>query len=92
MDDIAKEIAKASKQYPVVFTSGGIGPTHDDVTYEAVAMAFGLKLELHEKLVDMYTRLIPNQQEVTRLAVVPNSCEIISVNSAGARRCCLALN
>lgn len=83
MDDIAKEIKRFSKQYPVVFTSGGVGPTHDDVTYEAVAKALELKLELHQELVDMYKNLIPNQQEVKRLAIVPNSCEIISVNSAG---------
>lgn len=34
VDDIAKEINEYSKKYTYVITSGGIGPTHDDVTYE----------------------------------------------------------
>ncbi|XP_019885564.1 FAD synthase isoform X2 [Camponotus floridanus] len=81
IDDIAKEIKSASKQYSVVFTSGGVGPTHDDVTYEAIAKAFELKLEFHQELFDIYSQLIPGQHEVRRLAIVPNSCEIININS-----------
>lgn len=34
VEEIKKEIKKFSKNYTHVITSGGIGPTHDDVTYE----------------------------------------------------------
>lgn len=81
MDDIVKEIRNASKQYSIVFTSGGVGPTHDDVTYEAVAKAFELKLELNQELFDIYTRMIPDQAEIKRLAIVPNTCKIIIIDS-----------
>jgi molybdenum cofactor synthesis domain-containing protein len=43
-DDVAlleAEIAHLSRSFDVVFTSGGVGPTHDDVTVVAVARAFG---------------------------------------------------
>lgn len=42
VEAIAAEVALLSRQYDVVFTSGGVGPTHDDVTIEAVARAFGV--------------------------------------------------
>jgi molybdenum cofactor synthesis domain-containing protein len=42
VEAIAAEVALLSRQHDVVFTSGGVGPTHDDVTIEAVARAFGV--------------------------------------------------
>jgi molybdenum cofactor synthesis domain-containing protein len=49
--DIEEEIVAAVNQcrakYDYVFTTGGIGPTHDDITADCIAKAFGQKLILH---------------------------------------------
>nr|XP_042894776.1 FAD synthase-like [Parasteatoda tepidariorum] len=50
VDVIAEEVLSLSRTCTVVLTSGGIGPTHDDVTFEAVAKAFGEKLVQNEEL------------------------------------------
>ncbi|XP_058516349.1 FAD synthase isoform X2 [Ochotona princeps] len=47
---IAAEIAAFSSRFTHVLTAGGIGPTHDDVTFEAVAQAFGDQLQPHPEL------------------------------------------
>lgn len=47
--DIIEVVRRMSERYDVVVTSGGIGPTHDDITYSSIAKAFGLKLRLHDE-------------------------------------------
>ncbi|MFA5040999.1 MAG: molybdopterin-binding protein [Bdellovibrionales bacterium] len=47
--DIVKAIKGLRKRYTYVFTTGGIGPTHDDITVDAVAAAFGLPVIVHPK-------------------------------------------
>jgi molybdenum cofactor synthesis domain-containing protein len=50
VDIIALEVATFSRQFDVVFTSGGVGPTHDDVTIEGIAKAFGHRVVRHPEL------------------------------------------
>ena len=46
-DMIVAAVNELRAKYDYVFTTGGIGPTHDDITSECVARAFGLKLVVH---------------------------------------------
>ncbi|HEY3595406.1 MAG TPA: competence/damage-inducible protein A, partial [Polyangiaceae bacterium] len=44
IETIAREVRALSRDFDIVFTSGGVGPTHDDLTVEAVALALGRKV------------------------------------------------
>jgi FAD synthetase len=50
IDTIALEVATFARRFDVVFTSGGVGPTHDDVTIEGIAKAFGHRVVRHPEL------------------------------------------
>jgi molybdenum cofactor synthesis domain-containing protein len=50
LDIIARDLDALRASHDVVFTSGGVGPTHDDVTIPAVARAFGVEVRRDEDL------------------------------------------
>eukprot|EP01035_Chromulina_nebulosa_P018504 gene18504-24221_t len=50
--DIADEVRKFSQLYDVVITSGGVGPTHDDVTMKGVAAAFKQDITIHKEMLN----------------------------------------
>ena len=53
LDTIADEVKSLSRSHDVLVTSGGVGPTHDDLTVDGVAKAFGVDVVLDERLVTL---------------------------------------
>lgn len=68
-----------SKRYSTVFTCGGVGPTHDDVTYQSIAKAFNLQLEVNDELLNLYSEDLSITEGVRRFATVPASSEIVKL-------------
>ena len=48
-DTIVETLNFLRSKYDYVFTTGGIGPTHDDITAQSVSKAFGIKYEVHKE-------------------------------------------
>jgi molybdenum cofactor synthesis domain-containing protein len=79
IDLIATEVARFSADYDVVFTSGGVGPTHDDVTIEGVARAAGVPVVRHPALVallESYYKDIVNDAHL-KMAEVPEGAQLL---------------
>ncbi|KAI9797417.1 MAG: hypothetical protein M1835_000752 [Candelina submexicana] len=56
-EEIIEAARRMSDNYDFVVTSGGIGPTHDDITYQSIAKAFGLRLKLHADALERMKKL-----------------------------------
>ncbi|MBI3890558.1 MAG: competence/damage-inducible protein A [Candidatus Wallbacteria bacterium] len=76
---IAEAVAAASGKFDFVFTTGGIGPTHDDMTVPSIARGLGLEMELNSQLDALLHRYCggePNEH-LRRMAWVPKGSELL---------------
>ena len=80
IDTISKAVRECSSLFDYVFTSGGVGPTHDDVTIEAVAHAFGRRVVRHPELDQMLRGYFGGEADSARMrmADIPEGSELIS--------------
>jgi molybdenum cofactor synthesis domain-containing protein len=80
---IAAEVAAAHRAWDVVFTSGGVGPTHDDVTIEGVAVALGVPVVRHPTLVGLLRQHYGERlnEAHLKMAEVPEGAELVSAES-----------
>jgi molybdenum cofactor synthesis domain-containing protein len=82
--DVESEIVAAvnelRKRFTYVFTTGGIGPTHDDVTTDALAKAFGVEVVVDPEAVSAMRKLF-SDEELTparlRMARIPAGASLI---------------
>jgi molybdenum cofactor synthesis domain-containing protein len=86
---IADTVNELRVAHDYVFTTGGIGPTHDDITVDAIASAFGVPVTIHpdaRKILEDYYRDRPGglTQARLRMARVPEGAELIVNATSGA--------
>ncbi len=86
---IVEAVNALRSRYTYLFTTGGIGPTHDDITADCVAKAFGVPLEFDPRAVAILReRFTPRGVELNearlRMARVPKGGELIENKVSGA--------
>jgi molybdenum cofactor synthesis domain-containing protein len=81
IDLIARETRAMSEAYDFVFTSGGIGPTHDDMTMDGIAQAFGRKIEFNQSMLDRMARYSdkPLNDAMKKMALIPTGADVLDV-------------
>ena len=75
------------KTYDYVFTTGGIGPTHDDITAESVSKTFGLKYEIHKeayKILEAYYKAGEFNEGRQKMVWMPENANLILNPTSGA--------
>ncbi len=86
-DIIVETLNVLRKSNNYVFTTGGIGPTHDDITAQSVAKAFGLKYELHKegyKILESYYQPGEFNEGRQKMIWMPENADLILNPTSGA--------
>ncbi|PNF24944.1 FAD synthase [Cryptotermes secundus] len=86
VDEIASEVSSFSQKYSKVFTSGGVGPAHNDVTYLGVARAFNHDVEVNKELArilldtDCVNNISEDANPALKMAKIPQLSTLIYLN------------
>jgi len=86
MNVIVSEIARIKDEFEFIITTGGIGPTHDDLTREAIARATGRRLVFNEeaaKAIELAYKRKPTETQLI-MAYLPEGCRLIGNEQTGA--------
>lgn len=87
-DRIVAAVNAIRADYDYGFTTGGIGPTHDDITVDAIAVALGVPVVIHPAAREMMERYYESRGGLTearlRMARVPEGAELIPNRMSGA--------
>ena len=86
-ETIVNSVNSLRKIYDYVFTTGGIGPTHDDITSKSIAKAFNLSCGYHKEAYDILEKYYkPGEFNEGRkkMAKIPHQAELIYNPSSGA--------
>ncbi len=84
---IVKTLNSLRSTYDYVFTTGGIGPTHDDITAQSVSKAFGIKYEIHQeafKILENYYKPGEFNEGRQKMAWLPENANLILNPTSGA--------
>jgi len=84
---IINNILVLSKKFNYVFTTGGIGPTHDDITAQSISKSFGVKYEYHEeayKILENYYGKKKFNDGRRKMAKMPRGSKLIYNPSSAA--------
>jgi molybdenum cofactor synthesis domain-containing protein len=81
-DEIVAALNALRGRYDYVFTTGGIGPTHDDITADSVAKAFGVGIDYHPEVYEMLKayfegRGMEANEARMRMARIPDGARLI---------------
>ena len=84
--EIIKSILDLSKNFNYVITTGGIGPTHDDITSKSIAKAFGRKYKYNPEALNILKKYYGNQFNDPRkkMAKMPENSKLIYNPSSAA--------
>ena len=79
-EDIIESVNTLRKKYDYVFTTGGIGPTHDDITTDSIAKAFGVETRIDDDALEKMKEFLDGKEltePLLKMLHIPEGGELI---------------